>query len=93
MATVKGRLRAICHTNRAERPAAKGLTGLLKGLGELKESRKKTPKQGSGRRRDRWIGDKGRKIYEWDSQHGELDGDRASDGSCQQRVKSGSSAT
>lgn len=53
----------------------------IKGLGELQESRKKTPKQGGGGRRDRWIGDKGRKIYEWDSQHGELEGYRASDGS------------
>ncbi|WP_447315808.1 S-type pyocin domain-containing protein [Klebsiella michiganensis] len=60
-------------------PAPK--TEEIKGLGELKESRKKTPKQGGGGRRDRWIGDKGRKIYEWDSQHGELEGYRASDGS------------
>lgn len=60
-------------------PAPK--TEEIKGLGELQESRKKTPKQGGGGRRDRWIGDKGRKIYEWDSQHGELEGYRASDGS------------
>lgn len=56
-------------------------TAEIKGLGELKEARKKTPKQGGGGLRDRWIGDKGRKIYEWDSQHGELEGYRASDGS------------
>ncbi|STJ52214.1 Colicin-E3 [Escherichia coli] len=49
-------------------------------MGELKKAPKKTPKQGGGGRRDRWIGDKGRKIYEWDSQHGELEGYRASDG-------------
>lgn len=54
-------------------PAPK--TEEIKGLGELE----KAPKKGSGRR-DRWIGDKGRKIYEWDSQHGELEGYRASDG-------------
>ena len=49
-------------------PAPK--TEEIKGLGELKKAPKKTPKQGGGGRRDRWIGDKGRKIYEWDSQHG-----------------------
>ncbi|EGA8362305.1 colicin [Salmonella enterica subsp. enterica serovar Newport] len=52
----------------------------IKGLGELKEGRPKTPKQGGGGKRARWYGDKGRKIYEWDSQHGELEGYRASDG-------------
>lgn len=59
-------------------PAPK--TEEIKGLGELKRGPKKTPKQGGGGLRDRWIGDKGRKIYEWDSQHGELEGYRASDG-------------
>lgn len=59
-------------------PAPK--TEEIKGLGELKKAPKKTPKQGGGGRRDRWIGDKGRKVYEWDSQHGELEGYRASDG-------------
>ncbi|MDH8404114.1 colicin-like bacteriocin tRNase domain-containing protein [Klebsiella pneumoniae] len=59
-------------------PAPK--TEEIKGLGELKKAPKKTPKQGGGGKRDRWIGDKGRKIYEWDSQHGELEGYRASDG-------------
>ncbi|MDT9816322.1 colicin E3/pyocin S6 family cytotoxin, partial [Klebsiella pneumoniae] len=52
----------------------------IKGLGELKEGKPKTPKQGGGGKRARWYGDKGRKIYEWDSQHGELEGYRASDG-------------
>ncbi|MEQ9850011.1 colicin-like bacteriocin tRNase domain-containing protein [Pectobacterium brasiliense] len=55
-------------------------TSEIKGLGELKEGRAKTPKQGGGGKRARWIGEKGRKIYEWDSQHGELEGYRASDG-------------
>ncbi|WP_168197669.1 colicin-like bacteriocin tRNase domain-containing protein [Brenneria corticis] len=52
----------------------------INGLGELKPGKKKTPKQGGAGKRARWIGDKGNKIYEWDSQHGELEGYRASDG-------------
>ncbi|EJM1400942.1 colicin-like bacteriocin tRNase domain-containing protein [Klebsiella pneumoniae] len=52
----------------------------IKGLGELKEGKPKAPKQGGGGKRARWYGDKKRKIYEWDSQHGELEGYRASDG-------------
>ncbi|CAI1872722.1 Colicin-D [Serratia ficaria] len=56
-------------------------TADIKGLGELKPVPGKTPKQGGTGRRNRWKGDKGRKIYEWDSQHGELEGYRASDGS------------
>lgn len=52
----------------------------IKGLGELKPGKKKTPKQGGAGKRARWVGDKGRKIYEWDYQHGELEGYRASDG-------------
>lgn len=52
----------------------------IKGLGELKKGDPRTPKQGGGGLRKRWYGDKGRKIYEWDSQHGELEGYRASDG-------------
>nr|WP_238321030.1 colicin E3/pyocin S6 family cytotoxin [Serratia grimesii] len=55
-------------------------TGEIKGLGELKPGRPKTPKQSGGGLRARWYGDKGRKIYEWDSRHGELEGYRASDG-------------
>lgn len=52
----------------------------IKGLGELKRGEPKTPKQGGGGKRARWYGDKKRKVYEWDSQHGELEGYRASDG-------------
>lgn len=52
----------------------------IKGLGELKEGKPKTPKQGGGGKRARWYGDKRSKIYEWDSQHGELEGYRSSDG-------------
>lgn len=59
-------------------PAPK--TEEIKGFGEIKKGKKKTPKQGGGGKRERWIGDKGRKIYEWDSQHGEIEGYRGSDG-------------
>ncbi|TFX07682.1 colicin E3/pyocin S6 family cytotoxin, partial [Escherichia coli] len=59
-------------------PAPK--TENIKGLGDLKPGIPKTPKQNGGGKRKRWTGDKGRKIYEWDSQHGELEGYRASDG-------------
>ncbi|MEQ4923919.1 colicin E3/pyocin S6 family cytotoxin [Proteus hauseri] len=52
----------------------------IKGLGILKPIQGKTPKQGGAGKRNRWKGDKGRRIYEWDSQHGELEGYRASDG-------------
>ena len=52
----------------------------IKGLGELKEGDPNTPKKGGGGMRARWYGDKNRKVYEWDSQHGELEGYRASDG-------------
>ncbi|WP_192903162.1 colicin-like bacteriocin tRNase domain-containing protein [Photorhabdus khanii] len=59
-------------------PAPK--TEEIKGLGELKRGPQKTPKQNGGGKRKRWIGEKGRRIYEWDSQHGELEGYRVSDG-------------
>ncbi len=52
----------------------------IKGFSDLKETRPKTPRQGGGGLRKRWIGEKGRKIYEWDYQEGELEGYRASDG-------------
>ncbi|WP_440864670.1 colicin E3/pyocin S6 family cytotoxin [Symbiopectobacterium purcellii] len=50
-----------------------GFSGLIKKKGN-------TPKQGGSGKRDRWIDAKGRTIYEWDYQHGELEGYRASDG-------------
>nr|ELR5233073.1 colicin-E6 [Providencia rettgeri] len=59
-------------------PAPK--TEEIKGLGDLERGKDKTPKQGGGGKRRRWFGDKKRKIYEWDSQHGELEGYRGSDG-------------
>lgn len=56
-------------------------TDEIKGLGDLTKGAPKTPKQNGGGKRPRWYGDKKSKIYEWDSQHGELEGYRASDGS------------
>lgn len=53
----------------------------ISGIPNLQEARGKTPKQGSAGTRKRWIDAKGRTVYEWDSQHGELEGYRASDGS------------
>jgi uncharacterized Zn-binding protein involved in type VI secretion len=50
------------------------------GISGLRQAKKKTPKQGGGGLRERWIDAKGRRIYEWDSQHGELEEYRASDG-------------
>ena len=46
----------------------------------LKDGKDKTPVQGGGGFRKRWIDAKGRRIYEWDSQHGELEIYRVSDG-------------
>jgi hypothetical protein len=53
----------------------------ITGFSGLKEAKKKTPKQGGGGLRSRWIDAKGRTIYEWDSLHGELEAYLASDGS------------
>jgi pyocin large subunit-like protein/uncharacterized Zn-binding protein involved in type VI secretion len=50
------------------------------GISGLRLAKKKTPIQGGGGLRLRWIDAKGRRIYEWDSQHGELEEYRASDG-------------
>ncbi|RON01737.1 toxin [Pseudomonas brassicacearum] len=53
----------------------------ITGFSGLKAAKKKTPRQGGGGLRERWIDSKGRTIYEWDSLHGELEAYRASDGS------------
>lgn len=53
----------------------------ITGIPGLQETRGKTPKQGSAGTRKRWTDVKGRTVYEWDSQHGELEGYRTSDGS------------
>lgn len=55
-------------------------TSEIIGISGLSEAKPKTPKQGGGGKRERWIDAKGRRIYEWDSQHGELETYRASDG-------------
>ncbi len=47
----------------------------------LKTAKKKNPVQGGGGLRPRWTDAKGKKIYEWDSRHGELEVYRSSDGS------------
>jgi len=47
----------------------------------LKTAKKMNPVQGGGGLRQRWKDAKGKKIYEWDSMHGELEEYRASDGS------------
>jgi len=55
-------------------------TSEITGLSGLREVKAKTPKQGGSGKRARWVDSKGRRIYEWDSQHGELEEYRASDG-------------
>ncbi|MCQ4093768.1 colicin E3/pyocin S6 family cytotoxin [Erwinia persicina] len=55
-------------------------TSDIKGLGKIEEAPASTPKQGRAGKRARWLGDKGRRVYEWDSRKGELEGYRASDG-------------
>ncbi|MDU5196511.1 MAG: colicin E3/pyocin S6 family cytotoxin [Enterobacter sichuanensis] len=59
-------------------PAPK--TEEIVGISGIQKAKKKTPKQGGGGLRERWIDAKGKRIYEWDSQHGELEEYRASDG-------------
>ncbi len=53
----------------------------ITGFENLIKARPRKPKQGGGGLRERWIDEKGRRIYEWDSQHGELEVYLASDGS------------
>jgi hypothetical protein len=53
----------------------------ITGFENLIKARPRKPKQGGGGLRERWIDQKGRRIYEWDSQHGELEVYLASDGS------------
>lgn len=53
----------------------------ITGFENLRKAKPKTPKQGGAGLRERWVDEKGRKIYEWDSQHGELEIYLASDGS------------
>lgn len=45
----------------------------------LKRAKKMNPVIGDGGLRERWKDAKGKRIYEWDSMHGELEAYRASD--------------
>ena len=53
----------------------------ITGFENLIKAKPKKPKQGGAGLRERWIDEKGRRIFEWDSQHGELEVYLASDGS------------
>ncbi|EIK71683.1 S-type pyocin/colicin family protein [Pseudomonas synxantha BG33R] len=53
----------------------------ITGFANLIKAKPMTPRQGGAGLRERWIEEKGRKVYEWDSQHGELEVYLASDGS------------
>lgn len=56
-------------------------TEQITGFENLIKAKPMTPRQGGAGLRERWIEEKGRRIYEWDSQHGELEVYLASDGS------------
>jgi hypothetical protein len=56
-------------------------TGQITGFKNLKKEKPMTPKQGGAGLRERWIDEKGRRIFEWDSQHGELEIYLVGDGS------------
>ncbi|MDF7681168.1 colicin E3/pyocin S6 family cytotoxin [Enterobacteriaceae bacterium ESL0689] len=55
-------------------------TNEITGIPDLIMVKWKTPRQGGGGMRERWMDKKKRRIYEWDSQHGELEIYLASDG-------------
>ncbi|MCD4530565.1 MULTISPECIES: colicin E3/pyocin S6 family cytotoxin [Pseudomonas] len=71
--------KGLAEAGHGYHPAPK--THEITGFPGLKRGKKKTPAQGGGSLRDRWIDAKGRTIYEWDSSHGELEAYRSSDGS------------
>ncbi|WGT25210.1 S-type pyocin domain-containing protein [Pseudomonas marginalis] len=56
-------------------------TEQITGFGNLIKAKPMAPRQGGAGLRERWIEGKGRRVYEWDSQHGELEVYLASDGS------------
>ena len=56
-------------------------TEQITGFENLIKAKPMTPRQGGAGLRERWVEEKGRRIYEWDSQHGELEVYLASDGS------------
>lgn len=55
-------------------------TAAISGFPDLTKIKGKTPNVDGGTRA-RWIDSKGRRVYEWDSRHGELEVYRTSDGS------------
>nr|WP_280640024.1 colicin E3/pyocin S6 family cytotoxin [Pseudomonas sp. RGM2987] len=73
------RRKGLAETGHDYHPAPK--THEIVGFPGLKTGVKKTPVQGGGGLRHRWLDAKGRTIYEWDSSHGELEAYRSSDGS------------
>ena len=73
------RRKGLAETGHDYHPAPK--THEITGFPGLKIGVKKTPVQGGGGLRHRWLDAKGRTIYEWDSSHGELEAYRSSDGS------------
>ena len=73
------RRKGMAETGHDYHPAPK--THEIVGFPGLKRGKKKTPVQGGGGLRDRWLDAKGGTIYEWDSSHGELEAYRSSDGS------------
>jgi len=73
------RRKGLAENGHQYHPAPK--THEITGFSGLKRGKKKTPMQGGGGLRDRWLDAKGRTIYEWDASHGELEAYRSSDGS------------
>ena len=56
-------------------------TEQIAGFENLIKAKPMSPRQGGAGLRERWIDERGRRIFEWDSQHGELEIYLASDGS------------
>ncbi|MCF5052350.1 detoxification [Pseudomonas syringae] len=56
-------------------------TEQIAGFENLIKAKPMSPRQGGAGLRERWIDERGRRIFEWDSQHGELEVYLASDGS------------
>ncbi|CAH0264748.1 toxin [Pseudomonas mediterranea] len=78
-AVLSVRRKGLAEAGHDYHPAPK--TQEIVGFPDLKRGIKKTPVQGGGGLRHRWLDAKGRTIYEWDSSHGELEAYRSSDGS------------
>ena len=76
---VSVRRKGMTEAGHVYHPAPK--THEITGISGLTTAKKKTPIQGGGGLRKRWIDAKGKTIYEWDSYHGELEAYRSSDGS------------